>query len=230
MAPFKLFRLGQGSTSRSTSQETEPDQPANLVITTTSLNKLTTVMTSSSAHYLNVDESDQTSENSSLMSINNDQRALLSSGSTADQIGNEKKTSLNSLFLPRSEKSLVSVPFIILELSFCSLFLASCRSDLVFYKHFNLVLRVQKLLLSSHSKGKLFSLSLSSTLKLFISLNVKSLKGIFLSFLLFKFLNSARQQLLLVEKFERKFFPSSLSFSKNYSAKRRKNFFSFLHV
>jgi hypothetical protein len=90
MAPFKLFRLGQGSTSRSTSQENEPDQPANLVITTTSLNKLTTVMTSSSAHYLNVDESDQTSENSSLMSINNDQRALLSSGSTADQIGNEK--------------------------------------------------------------------------------------------------------------------------------------------
>lgn len=44
-------------------------------------------MTSSSAHYLNVDESDQTSENSSLISINNDQRALLSSGSIADQIG-----------------------------------------------------------------------------------------------------------------------------------------------
>lgn len=41
----------------------------------------------SSAHYLNVDESDQTSENSSLISINNDQRALLSSGSIADQIG-----------------------------------------------------------------------------------------------------------------------------------------------
>lgn len=87
MAPFKLFRMGQGSTSRSTSQENEPDQPTNLVITTTSLNKLTTVMTSSSAHYLNVDESDQTSENSSLMSLNNDQRALLSSGSTLDQIG-----------------------------------------------------------------------------------------------------------------------------------------------
>lgn len=44
-------------------------------------------MKSPSAHYLNVDESDQTSENSSLMSLNNDQRALLSSGSTADQIG-----------------------------------------------------------------------------------------------------------------------------------------------
>lgn len=85
MAPFKLFRLGQGSTSRSTSQENDqPDQPANLVITTTSLNKLTTVMTSS-AHYLNVEESDQTSENSSLMSLNNDQRALLSAGS--EQIG-----------------------------------------------------------------------------------------------------------------------------------------------
>lgn len=87
MAPFKLFRMGQGSTSRSTSQETEPDQPANLVITTTSLHKLTNVMKSPSTHYLNVDESDQTSENSSLMSLNNDQRALLSSGSTADQIG-----------------------------------------------------------------------------------------------------------------------------------------------
>ncbi|CRK94001.1 CLUMA_CG007526, isoform A [Clunio marinus] len=87
MAPFKLFRMNQGSTSRSTSQETEPDQPVNLVITTPSLNKLTTVMTPSSAHYLNVDESDQNSENSSLMSLNNDQRALLSSGSTVDQIG-----------------------------------------------------------------------------------------------------------------------------------------------
>jgi hypothetical protein len=86
MAPFKLFRMKE-STSRSTSrEENEPDQPSNLVITTTSLNKLTTVMTSSSAHYLNVDESDQTSE-SSLMSLNNDQRALLSSGSTVDQIG-----------------------------------------------------------------------------------------------------------------------------------------------
>lgn len=112
MAPFKLFRMGQGSTSRSTSQENEPDQPANLVITTTNLNKLTTVMMSSSAHYINIDECDQASKNSSLMSINNDQRALLSSGSTADQIGNlsfsllspyfqlhdkEKKTSLFSL-------------------------------------------------------------------------------------------------------------------------------------
>lgn len=95
MAPFKLFRMGQGSTSRSTSQENEPDQPANLVITTTSLNKLTNVMTPSSAHYLNVDESDQTSENSSLMSLNNDQRALLSSGSTVDQIG---KLSFITLF------------------------------------------------------------------------------------------------------------------------------------
>lgn len=97
MAPFKLFRMGQGSTSRSTSQENEPekDQPANLVITTTSLNKLTNVMTSPSAHYLNIDESDQTSENSSLMSLNNDQRALLSSGSTVDQIG---KLSFITLF------------------------------------------------------------------------------------------------------------------------------------
>lgn len=86
MAPFKLFRMGQGSTSRSTSQETESEQPTNLVITTTSLHKLTTVMKSPSAHYLNIDE-DHTSENSSLMSLNNDQRALLSSGSTADQIG-----------------------------------------------------------------------------------------------------------------------------------------------
>ena len=78
--------MGQGSTSRSTSQETEPEQPTNLVITTTSLHKLTTVMKSPSAHYLNIDE-DHTSENSSLMSVNSDQRALLSSGSTADQIG-----------------------------------------------------------------------------------------------------------------------------------------------
>lgn len=39
----------------------------------------------SSAHYLNIEESDQTSENSSLMSLNNDQRALLSTGS--EQIG-----------------------------------------------------------------------------------------------------------------------------------------------
>ena len=88
MAPFKLFRMGQGSTSRSTSQENEPDQPANLVITTTSLNKLTSIMTSPSAHYINIDECDQASENSSLMSLNNDQRVLLSSGSTSDQIGN----------------------------------------------------------------------------------------------------------------------------------------------
>ncbi|KAL7042325.1 hypothetical protein ACKWTF_001101 [Chironomus riparius] len=91
MAPFKLFR-NAGSTSRSTSQENEPDQQTittttNLVVTS-SLNKLTTAITSSSAHinYLNIDESDQNSENSSLMSFNNDQRALLSAGSTADQI------------------------------------------------------------------------------------------------------------------------------------------------
>lgn len=91
MAPFKLFRISGSTSSRSTSQENEPDQPppSNLVVTS-SLNKLTTAITSSSAHnnYLNIDESDQTSENSSLMSLNNDQRALLSSGSTADQIGN----------------------------------------------------------------------------------------------------------------------------------------------
>lgn len=80
--------MGQGSTSRSTSQENEPEQPANLVITTTSLNKLTSIMTSPSAHYINIDECDQASENSSLMSLNNDQRVLLSSGSTSDQIGN----------------------------------------------------------------------------------------------------------------------------------------------
>jgi hypothetical protein len=93
MAPFKLFR-NAGSTSRSTSQENEPDQQnitttTNLVVTS-SLNKLTTAITSSSAHinYLDIDESDQNSENSSLMSLNNDQRALLSAGSTADQIGN----------------------------------------------------------------------------------------------------------------------------------------------
>lgn len=93
MAPFKLFRMGQGSASRSTSQEnpdqSDPTTPANLVITTTqNSNKLTTVMTSS-AHYLNIDES-ETSENSSLMSLNSDQRALLSTGSTVDQIGNLK--------------------------------------------------------------------------------------------------------------------------------------------
>lgn len=90
MAPFKLFRMS-GSTSRSTSQENEPDHqpPSNLVVTS-SFNKLTTAITSSSVHnnYLNIDESDQTSENSSIMSLNNDQRALLSAGSTADQIGN----------------------------------------------------------------------------------------------------------------------------------------------
>lgn len=89
MAPFKLFRIS-GSTSRSTSQENEPDHqpPSNLVVTS-SFNKLTTAITSSSVHnnYLNIDESDQTSENSSIMSLNNDQRALLSAGSTADQIG-----------------------------------------------------------------------------------------------------------------------------------------------
>lgn len=90
MAPFKLFRMGQGSASRSISQETpdqsEPATPANLVITTTqNSNKLTTVITSS-AHYLNIDDS-ETSENSSLMSLNSDQRALLSTGSTVDQIG-----------------------------------------------------------------------------------------------------------------------------------------------
>jgi hypothetical protein len=45
-------------------------------------------MTTSSAHYINIDECDQASENSSLMSLNNDQRALLSTGSTVDQIGN----------------------------------------------------------------------------------------------------------------------------------------------
>lgn len=97
MAPFKLFRM-TGSASRSTSQENEPDQQTitssattNLVVTS-SLNKLTTAITSSSAHnnYLNIDESDQNSENSSIMSLNNDQRALLSAGSTADQIGNFK--------------------------------------------------------------------------------------------------------------------------------------------
>lgn len=93
MAPFKLFRIA-GSSSRSTSQENDPDQQTtttstNLVVTS-SLNKLTTAITSSSVHnnYLNIDESDQTSENSSIMSLNNDQRALLSAGSTADQIGN----------------------------------------------------------------------------------------------------------------------------------------------
>ncbi|KAG5675769.1 hypothetical protein PVAND_005645 [Polypedilum vanderplanki] len=91
MAPFKLFRIA-GSTSRSTSQETEPDPsnnvaPTNLVVTS-SLNKLTTAITSSAHNnYINIDESDQTSENSSIMSLNNDQRALLSAGSTADQIG-----------------------------------------------------------------------------------------------------------------------------------------------
>lgn len=54
-------------------------------------------MKSPSAHYLNVDESDQTSENSSLMSLNNDQRALLSSGATADQIGKLSITYFHSL-------------------------------------------------------------------------------------------------------------------------------------
>jgi hypothetical protein len=93
MAPFKLFRM-KDSSSRSVSQETEPDQPppplpSNLVVTS-SLNKLTTAITSSSSvhTYLHIDESDQTSENSSIMSLNNDQRALLSAGSTVDQIGN----------------------------------------------------------------------------------------------------------------------------------------------
>jgi hypothetical protein len=88
MAPFKLFR---STTSRSTSQENEPDQqPTPNLVVTSSLNKLTTAISTSSAHnnYINIDESDQTSENSSLMSLNNDQRALLSAGSTADQIGN----------------------------------------------------------------------------------------------------------------------------------------------
>lgn len=78
--------MGQGSASRSTSQENENE--SEVIATTTNSNKLTNVITSSSAHYLNIDESDQTSENSSLMSLNNDQRALLSSGSTVDQIGN----------------------------------------------------------------------------------------------------------------------------------------------
>jgi hypothetical protein len=102
MAPFKLFRTA-GSTSRSTSQENEPDQPAtnatttNLVVTS-SLNKLTTAITSSAHNsYINIDDSDP-SENSSLMSLNNDQRALLSAGSTADQIGNS--FFYLSLFLP----------------------------------------------------------------------------------------------------------------------------------
>jgi hypothetical protein len=78
--------MGQGSTSRSTSQE-ESEIIATATTATTNLNKLTNVITSSSAHYLNIDDSDQTSKNSSLMSLNNDQRALLSSGSTVDQIG-----------------------------------------------------------------------------------------------------------------------------------------------
>lgn len=101
MAPFKLFRIA-GSTSRSTSQENEPDQQTantttNLVVTS-SLNKLTTAITSSAHNnYINIDESDQTSENSSIMSLNNDQRALLSAGATADQIGNSL-----SLFLTLS--------------------------------------------------------------------------------------------------------------------------------
>lgn len=102
MAPFKLFRMSGSTSSRSTSQENEPDQPppSNLVVKSNS-NKLTTVITSSSAHnnYLNIDESDQTSENSSLMSLNNDQRALLSSGSTADQIGNNFFFYLSDSFL-----------------------------------------------------------------------------------------------------------------------------------
>lgn len=90
MAPFKLFRI-TGSSSRSTSQENEPDQlpPTSNLVVTSNLNKLTTAITSSAHNnYLNIDESDQTSENSSLMSLNNDQRALLSAASTADQIGN----------------------------------------------------------------------------------------------------------------------------------------------
>lgn len=107
MAPFKLFRMGQGSASRSTSQE-NPDSsdsvPANLVITTTqNSNKLTTVMTTS-AHYLNIDES-ETSENSSLMSLNSDQRALLSTGSTVDQIGKfYTKTLNNSVKMLKTKK------------------------------------------------------------------------------------------------------------------------------
>lgn len=94
MAPFKLFRMA-GSTSRSTSQENEPDQQTTNATTTTAtnlvvtsnLNKLTTAI-STHNNYIHIDESDQTSENSSIMSLNNDQRALLSAGSTADQIGN----------------------------------------------------------------------------------------------------------------------------------------------
>jgi hypothetical protein len=105
MAPFKLFRM-KDSSSRSTSQETEPDQPpplpSNLVVTS-NLNKLTTAITSSSssAHtYLHIDDCDQTSENSSIMSLNNDQRALLSAGSTVDQIGNFHPFSLLFPFTP----------------------------------------------------------------------------------------------------------------------------------
>ena len=86
MAPFKLFKLGQGgSSSRSISQETEPDSTphqSNILITTTTN---TTKLTNLAPAYL---ESDQISENSSLMSLN-DQRALLSS-SGSNQIGTDE--------------------------------------------------------------------------------------------------------------------------------------------
>ena len=83
-----------------TSQEYEPDQQtsSNLVVTS-NFNRLTTAISSTCSHnnFNDVDEFDQTSENSSIMSLNNDQRALLSSNSTADQIGKFSK-SLNLVF------------------------------------------------------------------------------------------------------------------------------------
>lgn len=127
MAPFKLrkFRMG-GSNSRSTSQENEENlqQPqTNLVIATMERpGKITTTTASSTSHFLDFGsnttlDSDQTSENS-LLSINNDQRALLlnhksssglgkgggkggssedggiSNSISGDEIGNEKKSIL----------------------------------------------------------------------------------------------------------------------------------------
>lgn len=79
-----------GSNSRSTSQENEEQgqpQQANLVIATMERpGKITTTTTTStSSHFLDFgsnSDSDQTSENS-LLSINNDQRALLNHKSSS---------------------------------------------------------------------------------------------------------------------------------------------------
>lgn len=98
MAPFKLKKFRMGGNSRSTSQENDEQQQGqtqqtNLVIATMERpGKITTSTTTNSSHFLDFGsnttlDSDQTSENS-LLSMNNDQRALLLNHKSSSGLGN----------------------------------------------------------------------------------------------------------------------------------------------